>query len=183
MYTKKALEGLGHNIYLFEEWVTNKDKIKIDIYHQFSCHYSVLNLFDQFSKSDFPVVLSSVFNNEKSLKNRIASKLNNIGIPILFHKGIKRMQKNADYLISLGGSESQDIIDYSGRTKKIIEIPNGVSNSILNYDHSKIVKEDYIVCVGTINKRKNQLKLIEVCKQNKYKLVLIGPESVKKKCM
>ena len=93
------------------------------------------------------------------------------------------MQKNADYLISLGGSESQDIIDYSGRTKKIIEIPNGVSNSILNYDHSKIVKEDYIVCVGTINKEKNQLKLIEVCKQNKNKLVLIGPESVEEKCM
>ena len=181
LFTKEALEKLGHNVYLFEEWIISKDKYKIDIYHQFSCHYSILNLFNQFIKNDTPVIISSVFNNDKSFQNKLASKLDDIGIPILFHKATKTMQKKADYIISLGNSESKDIMQYSSRTKKIIEIPNGVSNSILNFDNSKIIKEDYIVCVGIINKTKNQLRLIKVCKKNNYKLILIGPDSVQEK--
>ena len=51
IYSKTALEALGHKVFLFEEWILQKNKIQIDIYHQFSCHFTVFNLFKEFKQN------------------------------------------------------------------------------------------------------------------------------------
>ena len=177
IYTKMALEGLGHKVFLFEEWILQKSKIQIDIYHQFSCHYTVFNLFKEFKQNAGSLVISTVFNSEKSLKNRVATKLDDFGLPILFHNVTKTMQREADFIISLGEFETNDLKEYSSLKTEIKNIPNGVSETILDFDLEQIVKEDYIVSVGSIKKGKNQLSLIKICKKLNYKLILIGPES------
>lgn len=177
LLTKEALEGLGHTVFFYEDWIRDKDKIQIDIYHQFSCNYTIFALFSEIKSLGNKIVLSSVFNDDKSTKNIVASKLDDIGIPILFHKSVKKMMRGVDAIISLGLSETQDLIKYSNPRNGIIEIPNGVSKPIMNYDIRTIIKKDYIVCVGTINKRKNQLSLIKICNELNLNLILIGPSS------
>ena len=85
LYTKEALEKLGHNVYLFEEWIISKDKYKIDIYHQFSCHYSILSLFNHFIKA---LGLSSRFKGDITMNCHLFVSLYCINVSMVPQKNI-----------------------------------------------------------------------------------------------
>jgi len=175
-YTKSTLESIGHKVYFLEDWFRLKPEI--DICHQFSLHFTLTNTFAELKSRDFPIVISTVFNERQFIYNRLARLLSKYGIPVLYHKNTKHFLSNAEYLISLGEWESKLLKrSYSFKTK-IDTIPNGICDEIIKYNNPNLIlKKKYVVCVGNICERKNQLELIRVCNRLKYELVLIGPES------
>ena len=162
---------------MFESWIENNCAEDIDIYHQFSCHSTTAYLFDFFAAQNKPVIVSTVYNNSKSLKSWMANVLSDLGIPILSHKAVKSMLRRSTAIISLGNEETVDIKEYSGTQADIFNVPNGVSQAVLEFNLSSIEKQDYIVCIGTINKRKNTLALIHACEELNIPLIHIGPDS------
>ncbi len=109
--------------------------------------------------------------------------------------GLKNMQRNvlksADMVLVQTTREAQDLkslynVDF--RWKKVV---NGVGDQFFNVDiidraANRLPFEDYIICIGRVEARKNQLKIIEAVarlreKHNKdLKLVFIGKKSTKK---
>lgn len=63
--------------------------------------------------------------------------------------------------------------------KKISVVPNGVPEAFFNCTptawRDAYGKGDFVLCVGAIQPRKNQLLLAQVCNHLKFPLVLLGP--------
>jgi len=62
--------------------------------------------------------------------------------------------------------------------KRIRVIPNGVDSDRMQADRTEIVRkygvEDFVLCVGRIEDRKNTIRLIRACKLERLQLVLVG---------
>lgn len=182
MHTKVTLEQEGHRVYFLDEWL-KLGKPKLDICHQFSVHFTLTNTFSELKSLGYPIVLSSVYNEETTLIKYIMRSLSTIGIPILYYRNIRFFLRESNYLITLGETETKSLKNKYKPKSPIQEIPNGISSEIINFlgDKQKIANSldhhSYIVCVGTICKIKNQLSLIKICKKLRIKLILIGPDS------
>lgn len=82
--------------------------------------------------------------------------------------------KHVDLFLPNSHTESLAIInDFNINSSKIMVIPNGIQFNTLPTSFN-IPYNDYILCVGRIEKLKNQHTLIQACKDLGYKLILIG---------
>ncbi len=107
-------------------------------------------------------------------------------------KGLKNMHisalKFSNVVLVQTEAEAKDLISTYGVNIKWEKVHNGVSDSFLTLNNlQNIVGEtDYIVCVGRIEPRKNNLSIIEAVKELRnetkkdIKLVFVGTKSTKK---
>jgi len=107
-------------------------------------------------------------------------------------KGFKNMHREmlrmSDIILVQTELEAKDLMETYKINFKWEKIPNGVGNVFLgNVDFKNPFDfKDYIICVGRIEARKNQLKIIEAVKKFRdyknidVKLVFIGKKSTKK---
>ena len=173
--TKNSLEKRGHQVIFLNEWLKKKEDI--DICHQFSIHPTLFNTFKELKARGNKIIISTVFNgNNNNLFQRLLIIMSKFKIPFNNLIVMIKMIKNSDSLISLGQSETLHLSKFY-KHKRIAQIPNGITQNILNYDISKIKKKDYIINVGKICKNKNQLKLIKICKELNIDLYIVGPYS------
>ncbi|GAP23071.1 glycosyltransferase family 4 protein [Leptolinea tardivitalis] len=179
--TADQLEKAGIDVVYFDPW---KSKLSdVDVVHIFSLHPSIYEFAEIVKAKSKPLIVSSVLNLQDrslatlSMQVQISKRCRGVFSSIKQSYGIARL---ADYLIALTDKEKEIIKKaFSISPEKIRVIPNGIDKKFLNATPTlfleKYGKRDFVLCVGKIEPRKNQLKLIEACKKGNWPLVLIGP--------
>jgi glycosyltransferase involved in cell wall biosynthesis len=174
--TKAALEILGHQVYYLDEWF-HMGRPKIDICHQFSVHFTLTNTFSELKSLGYPIVVSTVYNEETTFVKYLIRSISKFGIPLFYYRNIQLFLDESNYLITLGKTETKSLINKFNPKTPIVEIPNGISKEIIESDFNLNTDVSYVVCVGTISEIKNQYSLINACHELGVKLILIGPDS------
>jgi glycosyltransferase involved in cell wall biosynthesis len=130
---------------------------------------------DQFKRDTFKNVYRSIFNPKKFGPTFYS----------IIH-GFKRMQKEtlqmADAVLVQTNKEAEDLRRTFGVPIKWVKIPNGVSACFINTGDfsNNLGIEDYVISVGRIEPRKNQLTIIKAIKKLReetgrdIKLLFIG---------
>ena len=110
-----------------------------------------------------------VFKNERDIgtKDLITHKFTDMQKYIL---------ENSKYFLPNSKSEMDMIEKYIGySTKNYNVVPNAVDINRIDDGQGEFAKyKDYIICVGRIETRKNQLNLLKSIKNTPYKLLIVG---------
>ena len=137
---------------------------------------------DQFHRDTFKNVYRSILD-----KNKIVPTLYSVIMGL--HKMNKKVLEMADYVLTQTELEALDLEKLYQTKFKWEVVPNGVSDNYLNPSETKnlLPFENYLVCVGRIEPRKNNLNLIVAVKELRkemgedLKLVFVGKKSNKHK--
>lgn len=90
-------------------------------------------------------------------------------------KSLKTVAQKATLLLPNSHSEYKRLQINYGITNKYSVIPNGINTSLFHGSINEEEKDQHlVVCVGRIEGRKNQHRLIEALNDTHYKLLLIG---------
>lgn len=180
-HTEKSLTKIGIEIEYFDPWCDKIDHI--DICHFFALDQSLLPFAKRLKERRKPYVCSPVFNKFKlSLRKEKIKKTLSTFVPGLlnYYQFYDSILRGAGKIFPLNLEEKthlSGLFDISDDKFKII--PNGIdktfqrSNPQLAID--KFGCKDFVLEVGSIGPRKNQLTLIRAMKNLPYKLVLVGP--------
>lgn len=125
----------------------------------------------------------------KNIYRAIFDKRKRQATALSIHMGLKNQHiqtlKMADEVLVQTELEAQDLIATYGVGIDWIKVQNGVGEQFIkkeNHDNPLDI-EDYVLCVGRIEARKNQLSIIEAVKQMKLEeevdttLVFVGKKS------
>ena len=185
--TKASLEAKGVEVTLFNQW---QDKLEeFDIFHTFG---SVKDCLDMIRTADIMGVrtaLSTIcWYSWKSsmgiyspLDQRMASMARQAGksvCPFMPSKR-KKMMEYSDLLFPNSQSEADQLVRYFCMPReKIFVVPNGADSFFADAKPDAFIEKynikDFILCVGRIEPRKNQLNMIRALSASKIPLVFIG---------
>lgn len=203
--SKQYLEKLNLKIDVYDESIN--DINSYDIIHIFNCipidH--VIRFINKYPNQKF--ILSPIFwdleEYEEKVLNRISYKrklikfLNiekfsflkenyNRFIKNKFNDKLKYCLEKASVILPNSHLEKKYFDDKFNLNEKTFVVPNGIDLSIVPGQFEKIKKEynipdKYILCVGRIEYRKNQLLLLQCAEKLKLNVVLVGQINYKEK--
>lgn len=185
--TKEYLEKSGIPIHCFDTW---KDKLKdFQILHTFGSVKDSLGLMEAAHALGVKNVLSTIcwyswksawgthasFSGRLAAVGRHAAKSFFPFVPSMR----KRMMQISDILLPNSQSEAQQLKSFFGvREEKIFVVPNGVDPSFALARPEPFIEKyklkDFILCVGRIEPRKNQLQVIRSLNNASVPVVFIG---------
>ena len=185
--TKEYLEKEGVRVKLFDPW---NDKLKdFDILHVFGSVKDALSMMEAARRAGVKNVLSTIcwyslraaWGNYGSLKTRSGAVLRHaakVFCPFVPSER-KRMMDIADVLIPNSESESNQIERFFlVPKKKIVVIPNAVDSIFARAKPNSFIEkfgfQDFVLCVGRIEPRKNQLGMVRALSGTKVQFVIIG---------
>jgi hypothetical protein len=184
--TAEALQQYGVSVVFHNPW--ENELADCDICHVFSTHEAVYGMLDAAVSSSKPVVWSTVFNVFKrpmwQLRMQVGlSKILPGFYPIW--KNCHRVSSLCNHVILLNEDEQFRFQSLFPSIKnKVSIIPNGVDFMFNNGDKMAFMRhfglspgDKYVLNVGIICERKNQLTLIRAAKGKSWKLVIVGPYS------
>lgn len=157
-------------------------KTDFDIFHLFGSNNSVSELYTALSGENKTLIVSAIdFSNFSYLKLKLYKYVQKLYPGENTYKYRKKLFDYAKVIIANSKNEKKFLINYFGLDENKIEVvPVGVSSkfykpaSTIFLDQFKL--RDYILCVGRINSRKNQIKTINALKDLDLDLVFIGRE-------
>ena len=175
--TMNALKLEGIDVSYYDYWDRS---YKCDIIHIFGCHYWIYHLAMLAKFKDIKIVLSPIsYNPNPNMLYNIWKYIDPL-IPVYTtYRLNRRLLHMADVLLPNSEAESDYIIESFGVKKsKIKVIPNAADiryadSSPKMFIHKYHLK-DFVLCVGKIEPRKNQLNLVKALNNTNIKLVLIG---------
>lgn len=178
--TKKCLENMGHQVFLFHE-IVDTDEREFDIYHHFSLVPESISIFRFGKKHAVKTVLSPVFNYSASKYTKFGIKMLNSLMPfsVLGYKERLEMWNQADAIIFLGDNEKSGCYNFLGAplAKNETNIGNGFNSLYKGILPNVITSEPYFIHVGTVYRHKQQHISIKLAHQLKLKLKIVGPIS------
>jgi glycosyltransferase involved in cell wall biosynthesis len=135
-------------------------------------------------KNNKPYFVSSIFyitDKYNFSQFYLSRKLRNIGM--LSVSSIVRLWENANCVFPNTSSEEEQILRYANA--KTMVVRNCVDDSFINEkvditllpESIKELKGDFVLNIGRLEPRKNQIRLAEACNKIGIPLVLIGPYS------
>lgn len=164
----KYLEKKDITIHKFDNW---NPQTKPNIYHFFSCMGGSLDFCNYLKSINKKLIVSaSLWITKDTVHNynidQIKSQL------LISDRIIVNSKKEKDLLSEVFAIEKS----------KFRVVHNGFEPDLLKYRDKQFKKsskipldwEDYILCLANIEPRKNQKILIEACKLNNKKLILVG---------
>jgi glycosyltransferase involved in cell wall biosynthesis len=187
--TKKYLEKRGCFIKLFDVFCDKLDDY--DILHIFQMRSDVLSLFNLARHKGLKTVLSPIWWESPPLSGFFAkiglvalarSYLNWKTYKILTSRELypfKDFLEHADIILPNSRMEVELLIqDFRVDRKKFWVVPNGVDERFAAAKPDLFIEKygmsDFVLFVGRIEIRKNLLNIINVCKELKMPLVVIG---------
>lgn len=185
--TKEFLEKKGIDVTLFNQW---EHKLKdFDILHVFGSVKDCLGLMEAAKNAGVKVVLSPVFWStfNRSLheyggfskkSQMVLRHLAKVMFPVM-PSARRKMFLLADALTPNSLAEAEQVMRLFAIDKRKMHVVYlGADERFINADPSEFVNKyrikDFILSVGRIEPRKNQLNLIKALKGSKKKLVFIG---------
>lgn len=178
--TAEELIKNGVKVTLYDPW---KNQIpEVDLCHVFSLDGSLVYHVQRAAMLGKPVVISSILNSfmdsllQTVLKVRLSSH-----IPGMYsdYKRAQLMLLKADRVIVLNQEEKNVLLKaFKLSQQNCVIVPNGI-NKTFAFANPKLFEnkygiKDFILNVGSIEQRKNQLNLIKAVTKLQYKLVIIG---------
>ncbi len=178
--TAEGLAKLGVEVLFYDPW---KNQIEdVDICHVFSIDTSMSYHIRRAKEMERPIVASPVFNVFEipawliKLKVMLSENVPGMRAGLALSKF---MLKSSQRVLALNGRERDLLISVFGlESQKCTVIPNGI-NKTFGSGAPKLFEEkygikDYILEVGAVGRRKNQLTLIKAVAGLPYSLVIIG---------
>jgi len=161
----------------YDIWSRNPD---FDIFHLFASNGAVAEIYKPLKSLNKPLVVSAIdYSNMGKLRLKLY-KFFQLYYPFPnIHKFRQELFDYAHTIIANSIPEKRFLLDYFDIDEKKIEvIPVGVSSQFYNNESNEFVDkyglQNYILCVGRINPRKNQIKTIEALKKLGKDIVFIG---------
>ena len=185
--TKEALEKKDVEVKLFDQW---KDRFEdFDILHVFGSVKDCVGLMETAKNKGTKIALSTIFYSSfkramhegvkvKTKANLLSRHITKLVFPV-FPSGRRKTILLADALLPNGKTEARQIKRlFAIKDDKIFIVPNGVDVKFKNADPELFTVrygfKDFILAVGRIEPRKNQLNLIRAFKRIDKELVIVG---------
>ena len=175
-FTMDALKKLGHEV-TYIKHVYDLDKV--DIFHVFnSCKEAYLNYCKRRKK---PIVLSTIYWNPYELfqyEQNLFGLIQDVNTQVENHKrNLRTVLPYVNMLLPNSYTEYGIFLsDFNCPKIPYRIVPNGIDKPNLNWEWRPPVR-DYILCVGRIEVRKNQLQLINATPKD-IPLVFIGNSGI-----
>ncbi len=182
----EALQGFGIEVTHFSPI---KDKfIDYDLVHVFAAFHGNDRVVEWIIQSGVPAVLSAQLHPDTTawtcrkadILDRILGRLTHWRFSTSYRQTQRALQA-ATHVIAESKREQELLIDgFQVSPQKISIIPNGVDQGFFRQDHAPFLSkykslEPFVLCVGSIEPRKNQLGLITAMRHAGLNIVLIGP--------
>ena len=176
--TMRYLKEMGVDIEFYDLW--NKD-YKCDILHIFGCHDWLYKWASLAKQKNIKIALSTIaYTKERmTLKRRLYDWFDS-KLPLdTTYRLNRKLIQNADVLLPNSEEESRYLDDIMGASNKIKRvIPNATDLRYKNGDPTEAIKaygfKDYILCVGKIEPRKNQMQLVKALAGTDIPLIILG---------
>lgn len=186
--TRDALSQLGLDVRLFSQWDINALS-GADILHWFHVDPTSVQVLRIAKQKGLKIVISSIFwplKNEwlEAMWTRISSIPRRLGIPLTSYMALQHEALSfADMVVASSQTEAFHLYRVFGVPRnKLRIVPVGVSESFADASKKLFVEkynlEDFIICVGRVEHRKNQLSLLRATKDLGIPVVIIGDYSV-----
>lgn len=183
--TAGALRSVGVDAELADP--VRESLAKYDVLHVFSAHHGNHLILNTAKSLGIPAVLSPVLQpgwssslvRRADLLDRVVGRLTGWMITTDY-RWIKSGIDNAHRIVALGSAEKRELETYFGADPaRVVVIPNGVTEKFFLPDPEPFVKRfgfdsGFVLCVASINARKNQATLVEALEGTATELVLIG---------
>lgn len=173
--TGLALSRLGVDISYFDRNVCSFDDY--DLVHAFSLSPSVLPILQECRESRTPVVVSPVFNGNAypAWATPLLTRMSRTRVLFQDLWSARAIALIADRLLALSISESRLLQRSFGvDPSRIHVVSNGVASQFLEGETWVPPLEPYVVTVGSISQNKNQMALIEACRELNLPLKIVG---------
>ena len=185
--TKEYLEKAGVEVKLFDQW---NDKIDdYDILHVFGSVKDCVGLMRTARNKGLKIALSSIFwSSFKRAMNEgggsgkrtelFLRHLVKLLMPYL-PTGRRETMALSDIIFPNGEAEKKQLVRLFGiEPGKIKPVPNGIDERFLGAKADKFIGKygfkDFVLAVGRVEPRKNQLNLIRALNKTDKKLVIVG---------
>lgn len=176
--TMKYLQKTGVDIGYYDFW--DKD-YRCDILHIFGCHHWLYQWAMLAKQKKIKVVLSTIaYTPEKmTLKRQLYDSFDRI-LPLdTSYRMTRKLIQLSDVLLPNSYEEQEYLKRMLRAGNKCIKIIPNAADIRYKYGDKNLFKEKYnlenfVLCVGKIEPRKNQLNLVKAFENTKVPLVLVG---------
>lgn len=176
--TIAALKRLGVDIDYYDLWNKN---YTCDILHIFGCHDWLYKWVSLAKQKGIKIALSTIaYSPEKmTMKRKIYDKFDHF-LPLdTTYRLNRKLIQSADILLPNSKAECDYLDEILGASnKEKLVIPNATDLRYKNGDRNRAKKEfglvDYVLCVGKIEPRKNQLRLVKALEKTNIPLIVLG---------
>lgn len=175
--TIEALRTLGVDVECYDPWST---ELRADLIHVFGSEYPQADLVQRLHQTGRPVVLTSMFMPQHPLWKyrwlaRIGTFLPNTTVGLR-----QRTLRLADRVIAISEQERSDLQGaFQVDPTNVSVIANGIEERFFTADKQAFLDryglDDVILCVGSIEPRKNQLTVARALADVGRPVVFIGP--------
>lgn len=176
--TMNYLKEMGVDIEYYDLW--NKD-YKCDILHIFGCHDWLYKWASLAKQKDIKVALSTIaYTKDKMNWKRKLYDIFDSYLPCdTTYRLNRKLIQTADILLPNSYEEARYLDDILGASnKKKAVIPNATDLRYKYGTPDKAVKlygfKDYVLCVGKIEPRKNQMQLVKALAGTNIPLIILG---------
>lgn len=174
----EALRGLGITV----EFVESDSRAEsYDVLHVFGLYAEYLPVIHEYRRKGVSVVVSPIFFKDVStLVKRVAAAVApRWGSFSRVYRIQREILRNADALLPNTQAEVQFVERYFCVRRPTIVVPNGVDPRFGEGDPTLFretfgITDDFVLNVGRIERRKNQLRLIQALRGTGLRLVVIG---------
>jgi glycosyltransferase involved in cell wall biosynthesis len=176
--TAEALTSAGVEVEFLDPW---KMRFDADLLHCFGSEYQLGELLTHAKGRGVPVVVSAVFLPKRAAGLYLAWRLIDRLVPMKTSFGLRRqILRAADVIIALTRTEASHLVHLFGADRgRIHVIGTGVADHFLSATpdefKAKYQLEDFVLCVASLESRKNQHRLVDAIEGTGLPLVLIGP--------
>lgn len=176
--TMKYLKEMGVDVEYYDLW--NKD-YKCDILHIFGCHDWLYKWASLAKQKDIKIALSTIaYSKAKmTLKRRLYDMFDNC-LPLdTTYRLNRKLIQVADVLLPNSAEEGRYLDEMLGASNKVKRvIPNATDLRYKNGNPAEAIKaygfKDYVLCVGKIEPRKNQMQLVKALAGTDIPLIVLG---------
>ncbi|MGB2599824.1 MAG: glycosyltransferase [Candidatus Omnitrophota bacterium] len=185
--TKEHLEKMGVSVRFFDQWQDKFDDF--DVLHIFGSVKDCVGLMQTAKNKGIKIALSTIFwsSFERALHEGgssakkmelFARHLAKLALPWL-PSGRRRTMSLSDVLFPNSNMEKEQLARlFAMPRQKMKVVPNGIDRKFLEARLEAFVEKfgikDFVLTVGRIEPRKNQLNLIRALKLSGLKLVIVG---------
>lgn len=178
--TAEALTSLGIEVELLDPW---KPRFDANLLHCFGSEYQMEEVVSRARARGIPIVVSAVFlRRKRALFYRLWRRLDPL-LPLKTSFGSRsRILRSASAIIALTPPEAADLVRFFGADRRKIHIvPNGVDERFFTASpvefRTRYGLGGFILCVGSLEARKNQHRLVRAITGTDLPVVLLGPPS------
>jgi glycosyltransferase involved in cell wall biosynthesis len=178
--TCKALSSLGGGL-TAELFDWSKAETPCDLYHFVSCPPHLYRIAELVHQAGRPYVITMLFGSlRKRLDLRISAGRRLISSKVLGKNERDNAISGAASVVTITEADATAAhIIFGVEKKKINVIPNGVADAFFKCTpatwHKAYGDTGFVLSVGAVQQRKNQLLLAQACNRLKLPLVLLGP--------